>query len=368
VYLHATDGRKLLDFASGIAVNSLGHCHPHLVQTLKDQAEKLWHVSNLYQIPGQQRLAERLVAISPCDTVFFCNSGAEATECAIKMVRHHHYARGQAQKNRIITFEGAFHGRTIATISATNKPALQEGFAPLLDGFDVVAFNDLDAVKAAVTPHTAGIMLETIQGEGGIRVASEAFLKGLRRLCDENDLLLVLDEVQCGVGRTGKFFAFEHAGVMPDIIPIAKGIGGGFPLGACLANEHAALGMGFGVHGGTYGGNPLAMAVGNAVLDVVLAPGFMEHVVAMGQYLHQTLTRLAQRYQGLLYEVRGQGLMLGLKTVGEPAAFVAELRKIGLLTVAASDNIIRVVPPLIVTREHIDEAAGLMERACQNLG
>ncbi|MBI1274405.1 acetylornithine/succinylornithine family transaminase [bacterium] len=367
VYLHTDDGRTMLDFASGIAVNSLGHCHPHLVAELKKQAETLWHVSNLYQIPGQQKLAERLVAVSCCDTAFFCNSGAEAMEAAFKMTRKYFDFIGQPDRYRIITMKGGFHGRTIATISAASKPALTDGFAPLLDGFDHVELNDLAAVKAAIGPQTAAIALEPIQGEGGIRPATKEFLQGLAALCKEHGLLLIADEVQCGTGRTGKMFAYEWAGVEPDLIAVAKGIGGGFPLGACLAKEHVAKAMNPGSHGGTYGGNPLAMAVGNAVMDIITAPGFLAKVTEMGDYLGQKLEALKAAYPKQIDEIRGKGLMRGLRLHSDPAPFVKLLREEGLLTVGAADQAIRIVPPLIVEKAHIDEAVDKIDRCCKKL-
>jgi acetylornithine/N-succinyldiaminopimelate aminotransferase len=367
VYLHTNDGRTMLDFASGIAVNSLGHCHPHLVAELKKQAEILWHVSNLYQIPGQQKLAERMVATSCADTVFFCNSGAEAMETALKMTRKYFDHIGQPDRYRVITMKGGFHGRTIAAISAAGKPGLIDGFAPLLDGFDHAELNNLASVKALIGPQTAAIALEPIQGEGGIREASKEFMQGLAALCKEHGLLLLADEVQCGVGRTGRMYAYEWAGVEPDIIAVAKGIGGGFPLGACLAKEYVAAAMNPGSHGGTYGGNPLAMAVGNAVMDVITAPGFLEQVAEMGEYLGKKLEEVKQAYPALVDEVRGRGLMRGLRLHVDSAAFVKELRNAGLLTVGAADQTIRIVPPLIVEKSHIDEAVDKITQCCKKI-
>lgn len=366
-YLFATDGRKFLDFGAGIAVNSFGHAHPHLVAALATQAAKLWHTSNLYQVPGQQRLAERLVEATFADTVFFGNSGAEALECAIKMTRKFHASRGEPQRFRIITFEGAFHGRTLATIAAGGQKKYLDGFGPKVDGFDQVPFGDLEAVKRAIGPETAGMLIEPVQGEGGVRPASPEFMRGLRSLCDENGLLLVLDEVQSGMGRTGKLFAHEWSGVTPDIMAIAKALGGGFPVGACLATERAASGMTAGTHGSTFGGNPLAMAVGNAVLDLALAPGFLEHVNGVANYLKQQLAMIVDKNRDIVEEVRGQGLLLGLKCKVPNTEFADALRERGLLVVGAGDNVVRLVPPLIITQEHVREAIAILNDACASL-
>jgi acetylornithine/N-succinyldiaminopimelate aminotransferase len=356
VYLIGEKGERYLDFASGIAVNLLGHGHPHLTKAIQDQAATLMHVSNLYGSPQGEALAQRLVDNTFADTVFFTNSGAEAVECAIKTARRFHFANGDTQKTTLITFKNAFHGRTIGTISATDQDKLRSGFDPLLPGFKVVEFDNLEAAEAAVDDTTAGFLVEPIQGEGGIRPASQAFMKGLRRICDEKGLMLVLDEVQCGVGRTGTLFAHEQYGITPDIMAVAKGIGGGFPMGACLATERAAHGMVIGTHGSTYGGNPLAMAAGNAVLDVVLAPGFLDHVRAMGDRLRQALEQLIPNYDDLFDSVRGMGLMLGIKLKSESRAFVAHLRDHhGLLTVAAGDNVVRILPPLTIEEKDIAE-------------
>jgi acetylornithine/N-succinyldiaminopimelate aminotransferase len=357
-------GRRWLDFGSGIAVTGLGHAHPHLVAALKDQAEKLWHTSNLFRVPGQERLAERLVANSFADTVFFANSGVEAWECGVKLARKYHSHHGNPQRWRTITVGGAFHGRTLAAIAAARTDKLIQGFGPVADGFDLVPFEDLGAVRAAITPETAAICVEPVQGEGGIRPASLDYLRGLRAIADEHGLLLYLDEIQCGYGRTGKLFAHEWAGIAPDVMCLAKGIGGGFPLGACLATAAAAAGMTAGSHGTTYGGNPLAMAVGNAVLDVILAPGFLDHVDAMGRLLWQRLTALAARYPRVIAEVRGAGLMLGLKAAIPNAELIAALREAGLLTVPAADNIVRLLPPMIIAEPEIDEAMAILEGVC----
>jgi acetylornithine/N-succinyldiaminopimelate aminotransferase len=365
VYLYGEQGEKYLDFASGIAVNLLGHGHPVLTKAIQDQAATLIHVSNLYGSPQGEALAQRLVDTTFADTVFFTNSGAEAVECAIKTARRYHYVKGNAHKHTLITFANAFHGRTMATISATNQEKLRDGFAPLLPGFEVVEFDDLDAARAAMTEHTAGFLLEPIQGEGGIRPASPEFITGLRRLCDENDLLLVFDEVQCGYGRTGKLFAYEHYGVEPDILAAAKGIGGGFPLGACLATEKAAAGMVIGTHGSTYGGNPLAMAAGQAVLDVVNNDAFLDHVTRMGERLRGALEQMIPNHDHLFEGVRGMGLLLGIKMKTDSRAFVGYLREQGILTVAAGDNVLRVLPPLIIEDEHVAEFVERLSEAAR---
>lgn len=367
VYLFSPEGEKYLDFAAGIAVNALGHNHPKAVAALTDQAKKLWHISNMYQIPGLEALAEKLVKHSFADKVFFCNSGAEALECGIKMLRKYHDETGNPDKYRVICFEGAFHGRTIATISAGQPGKNSTGFGPLLDGFDHVPFGDLAAVKKAVNANTAAILVEPIQGEGGIRVAPDGFLKGLREIADANGLLLMFDGVQCGMGRTGKLYSHEWWGVNPDILTSAKGIGNGFPLGACLATDNAAQGMKPGTHGSTYGSNPLAMAVGNAVVGEIIAPGFLDRVVENGKYLRTKLESLQQQHPQILSEIRGIGLMIGIKCVVPNADFVAALRAEKLLTAPASDNVVRVMPPLILEKSHIDEAMPRFEAACKKL-
>ena len=355
-HLVSEDGRRFLDFASGIAVNLLGHSHPGLIGAIQKQADTLMHVSNLYGSPQGEALAQRLVDLTFADTVFFTNSGAEAVECAMKTARAYHQHAGNEDRYEIITFANAFHGRTMATISASNQEKMHKGFMPLLPGFRYVEFGDLEATKAAIGPHTAGIMVEPVQGEGGIRVGTEAFIKGLRELADANDLMLIFDEVQCGVARTGKLYAYEHFGIEPDILASAKGIGGGFPMGACLATEEAARGMVAGTHGSTYGGNPLAMAAGMAVLDAVANDEFLAHVRTMGEKLRSRLEQFIGNYPDLFVEVRGLGLMLGVKMAVESRPFVAHLRdRHGLLTVAAGDNVVRVLPPLVITDEHIDE-------------
>lgn len=361
-YLYATDGRRYLDFTAGIAVVAFGHANPYLVKALTEQAGKLWHTSNLYRVPGQEQLGERLAAHTFADTMFFTNSGAEAWECGAKLVRKYHYEKGNPKRTRIITFDHAFHGRTLASISAAQQEKLTKGFGPLLDGFDLVPFGDLDAVRRAITDETAGICLEPIQGEGGIRPATKEFMQGLRALCDEHGLLLFLDEIQCGMGRTGKLFAHEWYGITPDVMCVAKGIGGGFPLGACLATEEAASGMTAGTHGSTYGGNPLAMAVGNAVLDLMLAPGFLGEVQARVAYLDDKLAALVAAHPGTFTEVRGMGLLKGLKCVPVNGDVVNKARDLGLLLVGAGDNVVRIIPPLTVTESEIDEAIAILER------
>ncbi len=360
-------GERYLDFAAGIAVNSLGHGHPHLVQALTEQAGKLWHVSNLYEIPGQRRLGERLVEATFADKVFFTNSGAEALECAIKTARRYHYVNGQPERYRIITFEGAFHGRTLATIAAGGQQKYLEGYGPKVEGFDQVPFDDVAAAEKAITPETAAILLEPVQGEGGIRDFPMASLKRIRQLCDEHGLLLIFDEVQCGIGRTGKLFAHEWAGIAPDLMAIAKGIGGGFPMGACLATDEAAKGMTAGVHGTTFGGNPLAMAVGNAVLDVVLEPGFLDEVNRKALLFKQGLAAVADEYPQVIEGIRGSGLMLGLKCTMPNGKVNLALRDQHLLAVPAGDNVIRLLPPLTVTDAEIQDALARIRTAAKGL-
>jgi acetylornithine/N-succinyldiaminopimelate aminotransferase len=353
VWLIEANGERYLDLAGGIAVNSLGHCHPHLVAALTEQANKVWHVSNLYQIPGQSRLAERLAEATFADKVFFTNSGAEAIECAIKTARRYHFVNGHPERFRTITFEGAFHGRTLATIAAGGQHKYLEGFGPKVDGFDQVAFDDIDAAARAITEETAAILVEPVQGEGGIRAFPTASLKRLRELCDKHGLLLIFDEVQCGIGRTGKLFAHEWSGVTPDIMAIAKGIGGGFPMGACLATDAAAIGMTPGVHGTTFGGNPLAMAVGNAVLDVVLAEDFLGDVGRKALVFKQGLAAIADEFPAVIEGIRGEGLMLGLKCVVPNVRVSAALRDQKLLSVPAGDNVVRLLPPLVISEDEI---------------
>jgi len=366
VYLYGEKGEKYLDFASGIAVNLLGHGHPHLTEAIAKQAATLMHVSNLYGSPQGEAFAKRLVDLTFADTVFFTNSGAEAVECAIKTARRYHHAKGNPHKHDLITFSNAFHGRTMATISATNQEKLRDGFAPLLPGFKVVEFDNLDAALAAVDENTAGFLLEPIQGEGGIRPASHEFIAGLRAVCDEKDLMLVFDEVQCGVARTGTLYAYEQYGIEPDIMASAKGIGGGFPLGACLATENAASGMVIGTHGSTYGGNPLAMAAGQAVFDIVANDEFLSNVRQMGERLRSALEQMIPNHDHIFESVRGTGLMLGIKMKTDSRQFVNWLRGQGLLTVAAGDNVMRVLPPLVIDESHIKEfVEGLSAAAAQ---
>ena len=366
VYLYGEDGAQYLDFASGIAVNALGHGHPKLVKAIADQAATLMHVSNLYGSPQGEHFAQRLVDASFADTVFFTNSGAEAVECAIKTARRYHYANGQPERHDLITFDTAFHGRTLGTISATNQAKMRDGFEPLLPGFKYAQFNDLEGALALIDEHTAGFLVEPIQGEGGIRPATPEFLQGLRKACDEHGLLLVLDEVQAGYGRTGKLFAHELYGVVPDIIAAAKGIGGGFPLGACLATAEAAKGMVFGTHGSTYGGNPLAMAAGEAVLDVILADGFLDNVTRMGERLRAALEQMIPNHDQLFAGVRGHGLMLGLKLTSDSRRFVAHCRDHhGLLLVAAGENVVRILPPLTIDETHVAECVEKLSAAAR---
>ncbi|HEY5238858.1 MAG TPA: aspartate aminotransferase family protein [Rhizomicrobium sp.] len=359
-YLFAEGGERYLDFGGGIAVNALGHAHPKLVAALTEQAGKLWHTSNLYRVAGQESLSKRLADATFADTMFFTNSGGEAIECAIKMARRYHFVNGHPERFRIITFEGAFHGRTLAAIAAGGQPKYLEGFGPKVEGFDQVPFGDAKAAEAAITPETAAILVEPIQGEGGVRTSPPEFLRELRRLCDEHGLLLILDEIQTGIGRTGKFFAHEWTGITPDIMAIAKGIGGGYPMGACLATAEASKGMTAGTHGSTFGGNPLGMAVGNAVLDVVLAPGFFEHVQSVGNYLRQQLAGLISEYPSVFEELRGQGLMLGLKMRVKNTDFIDRLRAHGMLSVGAGDNVVRLLPPLIIDEAQAREAMRLL--------
>nr|WP_281391625.1 aspartate aminotransferase family protein [Sphingomonas endophytica] len=366
VYLYGEDGSQYLDFASGIAVNALGHGHPALTKAIAEQAATLMHVSNLYGSPQGEHFAQRLVDNTFADTVFFTNSGAEAVECAIKTARRYHYANGNPERHDLITFDTAFHGRTLGTISATNQAKMRDGFEPLLPGFKYAQFNDLEGALAQIDGNTAGFLVEPIQGEGGIRPASQEFLHGLRKACDEHGLLLVLDEVQAGYGRTGKFFAHELYGVTPDIMAAAKGIGGGFPLGACLATAEAAKGMVFGTHGSTYGGNPLAMAAGEAVLDVILADGFLDHVAQMGERLRSSLEQLIPNHDGLFDSVRGHGLMQGLKLKSDSRRFVAHCRDHhGLLLVAAGENVVRILPPLVIDESHIAECVEKLSEAAR---
>ena len=362
-WLIATNGERYLDFTSGVAVNALGHAHPHLVEAITKQANRVWHVSNLYRIPESERVAERLCAASFADVVFFCNSGAEACEAAIKASRRYQFVSGKPERWRIITFTGAFHGRTLATIAAGGNPKYLEGFGPAVEGFDQVPFGDLEAVEKAIGPETAAIMIEPTQGEGGVNVASAEFLRALRALCDKHGLLLVFDEVQCGMGRAGTLFAYELAGITPDLMPIAKGLGGGFPLGALLATEEAAKALTPGTHGSTFGGNPLATAVGYAVLDAVLEPGFLEGVQQKALRLKQGLASIKDAHPDLVEEVRGQGLLAGIKVKVAPSEVVKAALGEKLLVAGASDNVVRLLPPLNIADEEIAEAMERLSRA-----
>ena len=366
-YLYTTDGRRYLDFGAGIAVSAAGHAHPHLVGALVGQARKLWHTSNLYRITEQERLAQRLVEATFADSVFFCNSGGEAVETSVKMARKHHHDAGRPERYRVIAFEGAFHGRTLAMISAGANAAHKKGFGPMVDGFDHVAFDNLNEVRGAITGETAAIMVEPVQGEGGIRPASPEFLRGLRETCDEFGLLLIHDEVQCGMGRTGKLFAHEWSGAAPDIMAVAKALGGGFPVGACLATENAASGIVAGTHGSTFGGNPMAMAVSNAVLDIVLEDGFLDQVRATGESISGRLSRLAEDYPGVVELFRGQGMMWGIKCKVPNVELANRLIDKGLLVILAADNVVRLLPPLIIDESHLDEAFAIIEASCAEL-
>jgi acetylornithine/N-succinyldiaminopimelate aminotransferase len=365
LYLHATDGRKFLDFTSGIGVTGLGHCHPQIVAAVSEQAKRLWHTSNLFRIPGQERLAQRLVENTFADTVFFGNSGAEACELAIKVVRKYQSETGHPERYRIIGCHGSFHGRTFATLAAAGNEAYLKGFGPAMEGFDHVAFGNLNEMRAAVGKETAAIMVEPIQGEGGVRAAPEGYLRGLREIADEFGLLLAYDEVQCGMGRTGKLFAHEWESAPPDVMAIAKALGNGFPVGACLATERAAVGMVAGTHGSTFGGNPLAMAAGNAVLDVMLEPGFLSRVEAMAERLRTRVEMLVGAYPKLFAELRGSGLLLGIRCIVPAADFVAKLRQNGLLTLTAGENVLRILPPLIVGEREIDVALDVMNKVAR---
>ena len=367
VWLFATNGERYLDFTSGVAVNALGHAHPHLVAAVTEQANKLWHVSNLYQAPEAERVAQRLCDASFADVVFFCNSGAEAMECTIKMARKYHAANGAPERYRTITFEGAFHGRTLATLAAGGQKKYLDGFGPVVQGFDQVPFGDLEATKAAITPETAAILTEPIMGEGGVRVVEPSFLRALRELCDQNGLLLLFDEVQTGMGRTGELFAHQRVGVEPDIMALAKALGGGFPVGACLATREAAKGMTAGTHGSTFGGNPLAMSAANAVLDVMLEPGFLERVRRNALLFKQRLAEIKDRHPSIIAEVRGEGLLVGLRAAVPVGDLVDALRAENMITVAAGDNVVRLLPPLIINEQEIAEGIRRLDRACARL-
>ena len=367
VWLIATNGERYLDFASGVAVNALGHAHPHLTAALAEQSQKLWHVSNLYEIPEAERAAQRLCAASFADVVFFCNSGAEAVEGAIKTARKYQSVSGHPERYRTITFEGAFHGRTLAMLAAGGQKKYLDGFGPPVEGFDQVAFNDLAAAKKAIGAETAAIMIEPLMGEGGVRAVEPSFLRALRELCDQNGLLLIFDEVQSGMGRTGELFAYQRAGVVPDVMALAKALGGGFPVGAVLATSEAAKGMTPGTHGSTFGGNPLAMSAVNATLDVMLAPGFLDHVKKISILFKQRLAEIKDRYPELIAEVRGEGLLVGLRAVIPASELINAIRAEKMLTLAAGDNVVRLVPPLIVSEQEMAEGIARLDRACAQL-
>ncbi len=365
-FLHATNGKKYLDFVQGIAVNCLGHANNYLNKAIIKQSKKVWHVSNVFTIPEQEKLAKRLKQRTFADYVSFQNSGAEATEAAIKFARRYFYTKGQAKKNRILCIKNSFHGRTIATIYASGSKKMTEGFSPKVDGFDHFKFGDHKQLEKSITKRTAAIMIETIMGEGGIKVIPEYCLKGLRKLCNKKNILLILDEVQCGIGRTGKFMAFEHAKIKPDIVPIAKGIGGGFPVGAVLVNKKVASGMKPGTHGSTFGGNPLAMSVGNAVLDVIFKKGFLIEVYKKGKYFQKELKKIQEKFPNIIKEVRGKGLLIGLVLHKNQTNFINKLIDHKLLTVRAAENVVRLLPPLNVTKQEINLALKIINNVCEN--
>ena len=366
-YLFAEDGKRYLDFGAGIAVNAFGHAHPRMIKALTEQAGKLWHTSNLYRVPGQESLSQKLVDNTFADTCFFTNSGTEAIELAIKMARRYQFVSGHPERFHILSFEGAFHGRTYAAINAGGNEKYLEGFGPRMPGFVQLAAGDLEAVKKVIGPETAAVIIEPMQGEGGVRVMAPEFLRGLRKLCDDNGLLLVFDEVQTGVGRSGQLFAYQQSGVRPDIMALAKALGGGFPLGACLATAEAAKGMVAGTHGSTFGGNPLAMAAAGALLDVVLADGFLERVRRTALILKQKLAEIRDRHPAVIAEVRGEGLLVGLRAVVPSSQLVDELRAEKMITVAAGDNVVRLLPPLIVSEDEVAEAVRRIDRACARI-
>ena len=365
-FLYDTKGKKYLDFVQGIAVNCLGHSHNHLIKSIYKQSKKLWHVSNAFIIPEQERLAKRLTQKTFADYVAFQNSGAEATEAAIKFARRYFYSRGKPRKNRILCINNSFHGRTLATIFASNSKKAIEGFGPKVDGFDHFNFGDHRGLEKAITSRTAAIMVETIMGEGGIKVIPDFCLVGLRKLCNKKKILLILDEVQCGIGRSGKFFAFEHAKIKPDIVPIAKGIGGGFPIGAVLVNKKVASGMKPGTHGSTFGGNPLAMSAGNAIMDVMFKKGFFANVAKNGKYFLSELNKLKNKYPKIIKEVRGKGLLLGLCLHKNQVPFIDKLLKSNLLTIRAAENVVRLLPPLNVTKQEINLSLKILDKVCKN--
>ena len=366
-YLFAEDGKRYLDFGAGIAVNAFGHANPKLVSALTEQAGKLWHTSNLYRVPGQETLSQKLVDNTFADTVFFTNSGTEAIELAIKMARRYHYVNGSPERFHIVSFEGAFHGRTIAAINAGGNEKYLEGFGPRMAGFDQVPLGDLDALKKVIGPQTAALLIEPLQGEGGVRTVAPEYLRALRKLCDDNGLLLIFDEIQTGLGRTGKFFAYDWLGFAPDIMTVAKALGGGFPVGAVLATAEAAKGMTVGTHGTTYGGNPLAMAVSNKAIDMILAPGFLDHVNKIANYLHQQLGALVAGHPALFESVRGQGLMIGIKMKTPSADFIAAARANGLVVLPAGDNVVRLLPPLTLSEDEAREGMDLLNKTASQM-
>jgi len=367
-FLYATNGKKYLDFCQGIAVNSLGHANPYLIKELNKQSKKVWHVSNAFIIPEGERLAKRLKQKTFADYVMFQNSGAEATEAAIKVARRYFYSIGQTKKNRILCIKNSFHGRTLATIYASGSKKMTEGFGPKVDGFDHFEFGDHKSLKKSITSRTAAIMVETVMGEGGIKIIPDWCLRGLRKICNEKKILLILDEVQCGIGRSGNFFAFENSNIKPDIVPIAKGIGGGFPIGAVLMNKKAASGMVPGTHGSTFGGNPLAMAVGNAVLDQIFKKGFLNNVKKVSKYFHSELNKLKKEFPKVIKEVRGVGLLIGLQLHNDETKFIQKLMDNKLLTIRAAENVVRILPPLTVNKKEIDQAIKIIKKVCKDCG
>ena len=366
-FLYSTNGKKYLDFVQGIAVNSLGHANPYLIKAINKQSKKVWHVSNAFLIPEGEKLASRLARRTFASAIIFQNSGTEATEAAIKVARRYFYSVGKPKKNRIICIKNSFHGRTIAAINASGSKKMIEGFGPKVPGFDHFEFGNLKSLKKKITNNTAAVLIETILGEGGIKVHSKIFLKNLRKICNKKNILLILDEVQCGIGRSGKFFAFEHAKIKPDIVPIAKGIGGGFPIGAVLMTKKVASAMIPGTHGSTLGGNPLAMSVGNAVLDMIFKKGFLQNVQKISSYFNSELIKIKNDYPKLIKEVRGTGLLIGLQLFKEQAKFIKKLEDNKLLTIRAAENVVRILPPLNVKKSEINLAIKIIRKVCKNL-
>jgi len=364
-FLYSTNGKKYLDFVQGIAVNSLGHANPHLIKAINEQSKKVWHVSNAFLIPEGEKLASRLSKRTFASSIIFQNSGTEATEAAIKVARRYFYSIGKKKKNRIICIKNSFHGRTIAAINASGSKKMMEGFGPKVPGFDHFEFGNLKSLKKKITTNTAAVLIETSLGEGGIKVHSKIFLKNLRKICNKKNILLILDEIQCGIGRSGKFFAFEHAKIKPDIVPIAKGIGGGFPIGAVLMTKKVASAMNPGTHGSTFGGNPLAMSVGNAVLDIIFKKGFLTHVEKISRYFNIELNKIKNNYPKLIKEVRGTGLLIGLQLFKEQTKFIKKLEDNKLLTIRAAENVIRILPPLNVKKSEIDLALKIIKKVCK---